>query len=50
MACTVTGEMMTSRPELLSKAMSGSVILLGLGSMMMSLAHVAIEVHRNYAY
>ena len=48
-ACAATRAMMASGLQLLSRAMSGSVFLLHLGSMLMSLAHVTTVGNRNYA-
>lgn len=47
-ACATLGVMVTSGPKLLLMVMSGSMVLLHMGSVMMSIAHVTTEAHLNY--
>lgn len=47
-ACATLGVMVTSGPKLLLMAMTGSMVLLQMGSVMMSIAHINTEAHLNY--
>ena len=47
-ACAVTRAMETSRLELLLRAMSGSMALQQLGFLMISMARVSTEGHKNH--
>lgn len=38
----------TSGPKLLLRALSGSMVLLQLGSMLMSMTHITTEAHVNH--
>ena len=48
MACAAPAAMVMSRVELLLRAMSGAIVLLQLESVMMPMACVGTEVHRNH--
>ena len=49
MACTAIGAMVMSQVKLQQKAMSASVVLLQLQSMLMSVACVTTEGNNNHA-